>query len=45
MPAVTVENPLSLPKVPAAAGAPRPVVSLTTAPAGFEGEEIGRAHV
>jgi len=37
MPAVTVENLLSLPKVPPA-GHPRPVVSVTTAPAGFEGE-------
>ena len=38
MPAVTVEDVLSLPKVPPTGGTPRPVVSLTTAPAGFEGE-------
>ena len=38
MPAVTVEDVLSLPKVPSPTGTPRPVVSLTTAPAGFEGE-------
>ena len=38
MPAVKVEDVLSLPKVPRPTGTPRPVVSLTTAPAGFEGE-------
>ena len=39
MPAVTVENTLSLPAVAAAAGARvRPVRSITTAPSGFEGE-------
>jgi hypothetical protein len=40
MPAVTVENPLSLPHVPVpdADAAARPVVSVTTAPRGFEGE-------
>jgi redox-sensitive bicupin YhaK (pirin superfamily) len=41
MPAVTVENPLSLPRVPVVnplADADRPVVSVTTAPHGFEGE-------
>ncbi len=41
MPAVTVENPLALPRIPQAdptIGAPRPVVSVTTAPHGFEGE-------
>jgi redox-sensitive bicupin YhaK (pirin superfamily) len=38
MPAVTVENVLGLPKIPTAAGTARPVISLTTAPAGFEGE-------
>jgi quercetin 2,3-dioxygenase len=40
MPAVTVENVLALPKVEVAdpAATPRPVVSVTTAPAGFEGE-------
>jgi hypothetical protein len=41
MPAVTVEDLLVLPRVPAAdpvAAQPRPVVSLTTAPRGFEGE-------
>ena len=40
MPAVTVENPLSLPRVPVAepGAADRPVVSVTTAPRGFEGE-------
>ena len=39
MPAVTVENLLVLPRVtePAAEGG-RPVVKVTTAPAGFEGE-------
>jgi quercetin 2,3-dioxygenase len=40
MPAVTVENVLALPKVEVAdpTATPRPVVSVTTAPAGFEGE-------
>ena len=41
MPAVTVDNILVLPRVPAtdpAAGHPRPVKSVTTAPRGFEGE-------
>ncbi|OON72942.1 pirin family protein [Streptomyces tsukubensis] len=39
MPAVTVENPLTLPRVAASAGAvPRPVLTVTTAPKGFEGE-------
>jgi len=41
MPAVTVENVLTLPRVPqtdAAVLRPRPVVSVTTAPRGFEGE-------
>lgn len=40
MPAVTVDNPLSLPRVqaPDATRVDRPVVSLTTAPRGFEGE-------
>lgn len=40
MPAVTVDNPLTLPRVPAPDPAlkDRPVVSLTTAPRGFEGE-------
>ncbi len=41
MPAVTVENVLALPKVEVpdpATSAARPVVSVTTAPAGFEGE-------
>jgi redox-sensitive bicupin YhaK (pirin superfamily) len=41
MPAVTVENPLALPRVPAtnpAIDRDRPVVSVTTAPSGFEGE-------
>ncbi|MEV4503619.1 pirin family protein [Streptomyces klenkii] len=39
MPAVTVENPLTLPRVTAPAGAPqRPVLYVGTAPAGFEGE-------
>jgi len=40
MPAVTVDNTLALPRVPAAdpAWLDRPVVSLTTAPRGFEGE-------
>jgi quercetin 2,3-dioxygenase len=41
MPAVTVEDILVLPRVPepdAAAAAERPVLSVTTAPSGFEGE-------
>jgi redox-sensitive bicupin YhaK (pirin superfamily) len=41
MPAVTVDNPLALPRVPRpdpATTATRPVRSLTTAPTGFEGE-------
>jgi redox-sensitive bicupin YhaK (pirin superfamily) len=41
MPAVTVENPLALPRIPeidAATDENRPVVSITTAPHGVEGE-------
>jgi redox-sensitive bicupin YhaK (pirin superfamily) len=41
MPAVTVENPLALPRVPATdptIDRDRPVLSVTTAPSGFEGE-------
>jgi quercetin 2,3-dioxygenase len=39
MPAVTVENPLTLPRVAAPAEAvARPVLAVTTAPGGFEGE-------
>ncbi len=40
MPAITVENPLDLPRVtePAASAAPRPVTAVSTAPSGFEGE-------
>jgi redox-sensitive bicupin YhaK (pirin superfamily) len=41
MPAVTVENPLALPRVPEtdpAVDRPRPVRSVTTAPQGYEGE-------
>jgi redox-sensitive bicupin YhaK (pirin superfamily) len=39
MPAVTVENPLTLPRVTAPAEShPRRVVSVTTAPSGLEGE-------
>ncbi|MEB8344157.1 pirin family protein [Streptomyces endophyticus] len=39
MPAVTVENPLTLPAVAAPADAvARPVLAVTTAPSGFEGE-------
>lgn len=40
MPAVTVENPLVLPRVtePGEAAVERPVLSVTTAPTGFEGE-------
>jgi quercetin 2,3-dioxygenase len=41
MPAVTVENPLTLPRVPVVdptTGTSRHVVSVTTAPRGFEGE-------
>ncbi|MBT2394787.1 pirin family protein [Streptomyces sp. ISL-100] len=39
MPAVTVENPLTLPKVAAPTDAvARPVLAVTTAPGGFEGE-------
>jgi redox-sensitive bicupin YhaK (pirin superfamily) len=38
MPAVTVENPLSLPELTVGdAAPPRPVLSVTTAPSGFEG--------
>jgi redox-sensitive bicupin YhaK (pirin superfamily) len=41
MPAITVDNPLALPRIPRpdpAATAPRPVRSITTAPTGVEGE-------
>src|SRR5215210_1592348 len=43
MPAVTVANPLTLPRIPApepgtAGGVERPVVSVMSAPSGFEGE-------
>ncbi|CAM5392902.1 hypothetical protein SCALM49S_10111 [Streptomyces californicus] len=39
MPAVTVDNPLTLPKVAAQGdAAARPVLAVTTAPSGFEGE-------
>jgi quercetin 2,3-dioxygenase len=38
MPAVTAANPLALPRVPQPVGADRPVVSVTTAPKGYEGE-------
>ncbi|MBH5336047.1 pirin family protein [Streptomyces pactum] len=39
MPAVTVDNPLTLPRVAAPTGArQRPVLAVTTAPSGFEGE-------
>ncbi|MFF3502258.1 pirin family protein [Streptomyces sp. NPDC003247] len=39
MPAVTVENPLTLPRVTAPADAvARPVLTVTTAPSGYEGE-------
>jgi redox-sensitive bicupin YhaK (pirin superfamily) len=39
MPAVTVENVLALPRVALPEGAvPRPVLGVTTAPSGFEGE-------
>jgi redox-sensitive bicupin YhaK (pirin superfamily) len=41
MPAVTVDNPLTLPRIPVAdphTETDRPVVSVTTAPKGFEGE-------
>jgi redox-sensitive bicupin YhaK (pirin superfamily) len=41
MPALTVENPLTLPRIPApdpTTVRERPVVSVTTAPRGFEGE-------
>ncbi|MBQ0983139.1 pirin family protein [Streptomyces sp. F63] len=39
MPAITVENPLTLPRVAAPADAvARPVLAVTTAPSGFEGE-------
>ncbi|MYZ09522.1 pirin family protein [Streptomyces sp. SID2999] len=39
MPAVTVENPLTLPRVTVSADAvSRPVLTVTTAPSGFEGE-------
>lgn len=48
MPAVTVDNPLTLPRVSAPAGAqPRRPLQVTTAPAGFEGEgfPVRRAFV
>jgi redox-sensitive bicupin YhaK (pirin superfamily) len=38
MPAVTVDNILSLPKIAVPEGTERPVLSLTDAPSGFEGE-------
>ncbi|WP_129841335.1 pirin family protein [Streptomyces sp. RFCAC02] len=40
MPAITVDNPLTLPRVPAPApdDVPRPVRAVTTAPTGYEGE-------
>ncbi|MEE1930151.1 pirin family protein [Streptomyces sp. TRM 70351] len=40
MPAITVENPLTLPRVAAPTGeaTARPVLAVTTAPSGFEGE-------
>lgn len=39
MPAVTVENPLTLPRVAAPVAAhTRPVLAVATAPSGFEGE-------
>jgi len=38
MPAVTVDDILSLPKIAGTEGVERPVVSLTDAPSGFEGE-------
>ena len=40
MPAVTVENPLTLPRVakPGDGAAARPVLAVSTAPSGFEGE-------
>src|SRR6478735_8234814 len=40
MPAVTVENPLILPRIaaPAEGSVPRPVLTVATAPEGFEGE-------
>ena len=47
MPAVTVDNILVLPRVPAtdpAAGHPRPVKSVTTAPRAFEGEGFPVRH-
>ena len=42
MPAVTVADPLVLPRIarPGAAAVARPVVSVTTAPGGFEGEGV-----
>ena len=41
MPAVTVENPLALPRVETpdpTTAAPRPVLQVVTAPEGYEGE-------
>src|SRR5438270_7397455 len=38
MPAVTVEDLTTLPRLPAQTGRPRRVATLTTAPAGYEGE-------
>src|SRR5258708_12053211 len=43
MPAITVDNVLALPRVSTPdpiAAQPRPVVSVTTAPKGFEGEGV-----
>ncbi|WP_343948465.1 pirin family protein [Nonomuraea longicatena] len=38
MPAVTVENPLTLPRIPVPGGPQRKVLAVETAPSGFEGE-------
>ena len=39
MPAITVDDPLALPRIPLPTGAPqRSIVSVTTAPSGFEGD-------
>src|SRR5688500_14646474 len=40
MPAVTAANPLALPRVPQPVGTDRPVVSVTTAPRGYESERF-----
>lgn len=38
MPAITVDNPLTLPRLNPVAGQERPILAVTTAPTGYEGE-------